>query len=334
MNAQAHDGAPPPALLSSGSGSSWLEFRVIVGAITIIGLLPSWIGLAGGLHWVFDLCSHFRWQYLAVCVVAVIWAAWKRHRLVLLVSVATLLLNGWMIGHLAWHPEISRDGIAGDFKLRVLSMNVLTSNRDAPAVLREIEVSHVDVVFLMEVNQRWMSELRVLRESYPHSIAMPREDNFGVALFSRIPLERQEILWLGQADVPSVQIELKHQGRGLVLIGTHPLPPVGGNYSSMRNEQLRELAGHVTAVKKPVLVVGDLNATPWSAGMRLLTADGRLGFRSQSPPWTATWRAGSLFAIPIDHALCTAPMVITDRSVGPDVGSDHRPLLLTVGWEG
>ena len=57
-----------------------------------------------------------------------------------------------------------------------------------------------------------------------------------------------------------------------------------------------------------------------------------LGFRSLSPPWTPTWRAASIFAIPIDQALGTAPLVITRRSVGPDLGSDHRPLNISVGW--
>lgn len=333
MNAQEHDGAPPPALLFSKSGSTWLEFRVLMGGLMIVGLLPSWIGLAGGLHWVFDLCSHFRWQYLAVCVVAVIWAAWKRHRLVLLVSGATLLLNGWMIGQMAWNPEVSREGVAGDFKLRVLSMNVLTSNHDSRSVKREIEASEAEVVFLMEVNHRWTAALSELRALYPHHVALPREDNFGVALFSKIPWTRQEILWLGQAHVPSIEIELSHQGRPLTIIGTHPLPPVGGTYSRARNEQLESLAEHVMEAGTPVLVVGDLNATPWSAGMRLLMSTGHLRFRSLYPPWAPTWRVGSVFAIPIDHALCTPPLVITDRTIGPDVGSDHRPLLVDVGWE-
>jgi endonuclease/exonuclease/phosphatase (EEP) superfamily protein YafD len=45
-----------------------------------------------------------------------------------------------------------------------------------------------------------------------------------------------------------------------------------------------------------------------------------------------TWSANTPFAIPIDHVLATSPLVITSRSVGPDVGSDHRPLDFVVGW--
>jgi endonuclease/exonuclease/phosphatase (EEP) superfamily protein YafD len=124
---------------------------------------------------------------------------------------------------------------------------------------------------------------------------------------------------------------MTHQGRDFVLIGTHPPPPGGREFAAERDRQLGQLAEHVALTQMPVLVVGDLNATPWSAGMRIATGR-NLGFRSLRPPWTPTWRAASIFAIPIDHALCTAPLVIVGRSVGPDVGSDHRSLNIAVGW--
>jgi len=315
---------PPP-----GTGC----FDPLTGLGVLAGLLPSWLGMAGALHWTLDLLSHFRWQYLAASLGAIAWATWRRQRALTVAAALTLLLNVSLLGRLTWPPEVRPSRLTEGFSLRVLSMNVLSSNRQFQSARREIESSSADVVFLMEVNHRWMAELEALKERYPHHLALPREDNFGVALFSRIPWTRHEVKWLGHADVPSVEIELAHQGHDLVLIGTHPLPPVGGPYSQMRNEQLRELAKHVASLSKPVLVVGDLNTTPWSAGMRQLTASGHLGFRSLAPPWTPTWRAGSIFGIPIDHALCTAPLVIAERSVGSDFGSDHRPLLVIVRAE-
>jgi endonuclease/exonuclease/phosphatase (EEP) superfamily protein YafD len=304
-----------------------------IGAMVVLAMLPSWIGLLGTWHWALDLFSHFRWQYLIVSVLAVGLTAWRGPRLVLAFAVATLLLNGFLIGRLAWQPGISRDNLADDFKLTVLSVNVLTSNPDKQAVLDHVQQADADVVFVMEVNGEWLAALQVLKSKYPHHMEHPREDNFGLALFSRIPWKREETLWLGDSLVPTVEVELSHQGRELVVIGTHPLPPVGREYASHRDEQLRLLAAHVSKRKPPALIVGDLNATPWSNGMRIVTAGDGLAFRSLSPPWTPTWRAGSIFAIPIDHALCTAPLVITERKAGPDVGSDHRPVRVTVGWE-
>ncbi len=325
------DRASTPTQLKPPSGAGC--FERLTGLGVLAGLLPSWLGMAGRWHWALDLFSHFRWQYLAACAVAVVWAVWRKQRLLLAAAILTLLLNAWLIGGLAWPREVNRDQVAAEPPLRVLSMNVLTSNHDVAAVKRAIGASDADVVFLMEVNHRWMDALSSLNERYPHRLALPRDDNFGVALFSKIPWRRQETLWLGEAGVPSVEIEVLYEGRELALIGTHPLPPSGGRASRMRNRQLEMLAEHVMEASVPVLLVGDLNATPWSEGMRLLTESGHLRFRSLSPPWTPTWRAGSAFAIPIDHALCTPPLVISRRTVGPDVGSDHRPLLITVGWK-
>ena len=76
----------------------------------------------------------------------------------------------------------------------------------------------------------------------------------------------------------------------------------------------------------------DFNATPWSAGMRRAMA-GNLQYRSLSAPWRPTWEVGSIFGLPIDHVLCTAPLVIASRAIGPDVGSDHRPQQISVGME-
>jgi endonuclease/exonuclease/phosphatase (EEP) superfamily protein YafD len=139
------------------------------------------------------------------------------------------------------------------------------------------------------------------------------------------------VLNLGKSGLPSIEARLDFHGREVVIIATHPVPPYGRAYADFRDTQLAALADHVQQTGDAVLLVGDLNATPWSAAMRIATR-GNLGFRSLAAPWTPTWRARSLFAIPIDHALCTAPLVITRREVGPDVGSDHRPIVLDVGW--
>jgi endonuclease/exonuclease/phosphatase (EEP) superfamily protein YafD len=303
----------------------------MIGAAALLALIPSWLGLLGGWHWFLDLFSHFRWQYLLVSAAVVAWAVWRRQPRTITLAALTFLLNALLIGRLAWQAEDGLVAAPDGFALRVLSLNVLTSNPEKQAVLEHVLAADADVVFLMEVDQQWLSALAPLHAKYAHRVLHPRADNFGVALYSRIPFARGDLLWLGDAGLPSIEVRLKHQGHEFVMIGTHPLPPAGRNNAAARDRQLALLAEHVSLLKDPVLVVGDLNATPWSAGMRITTARG-LGFRAATPPWTPTWRAGSIFAIPIDHVLATAPLVVSQRAVGPDVGSDHRPLEIALGW--
>jgi endonuclease/exonuclease/phosphatase (EEP) superfamily protein YafD len=294
-------------------------------------MAPSWLGLLGNWHWMLDLLSHFRWQYLIISLVAAALAAWRRLRITAALAILTLLLNGLLIARLSWEPEVRNASLSEGFSLRVLSINVLRSNSRTDAVLRHVMASGADVIFLMEVDDRWVAALAPLKAKYPHHFAEPRADNFGIALFSRIPLDNIQPLHFGTSDLPSIQVGMQQGGRRFVLIGTHPIPPVGSGAAALRDAQLGALADHVAQLGDPAIVVGDLNATPWSAGMRRL-AGRNLGFRSRAAPWTPTWRAGSLFAIPIDHALVTAPLVVTRRAVGRDLGSDHRPLEVTVGW--
>jgi endonuclease/exonuclease/phosphatase (EEP) superfamily protein YafD len=65
------------------------------------------------------------------------------------------------------------------------------------------------------------------------------------------------------------------------------------------------------------IVLGDLNATPWSAWFPPAEVRGSL-------PW-ATFP--SWYGIPIDHVLAGPDIGYDERRVGPSIGSDHRPVI-------
>ena len=77
-----------------------------------------------------------------------------------------------------------------------------------------------------------------------------------------------------------------------------------------------------------LIVVGDLNTSPWSPHFRdLLTATG-LRNAAAGHGWIPTWPTWFWPAlIPIDHVLVRGPLGVEDLERGPDVGSDHYPLI-------
>ena len=146
-------------------------------AALLVGLAGSLLGLLGRWHWLADLFCHFRWQALVVCVVAVPWSLWRHRRVLSGVSLLTLGLHGWLLVRVG-SPAPSGMA-AADFKVRVVSLNVLTSNQDHAAVLSFLQQADADVIFLMEVDVVWEQALQPLLRTHPHHVVQPQSDNFG-----------------------------------------------------------------------------------------------------------------------------------------------------------
>lgn len=309
------------------------SFRIegVFDAVFLLGLSGAWLGLLGRFHWTLDLLSHFRWQYLFGCLVLIVWAVLRKRQVLLLMSVITLLLNAGLIGSLALVTGQYR--VPEGERLRVVSLNVLASNPHKERVLEYLRQVRPDIIFCMEVDAGWAQALQELRADFPHGLVRDQSGNFGVALLSRVPLAEVQVFMTSESDMPSIRAELSYQGRDLLILGTHPLPPMRSWMADSRDAQLRGIAEVVRHAQMPVLVMGDLNATPWSQGMRLIKAENALAYRSPDPAWSPTWHAGTIFALPIDHALCLPPLIIASRKIGPDVGSDHRPQELELTWE-
>lgn len=312
----------------------------IVDVLILLALAGSWLGMLGHWHWLLDIFSHFRWQYLILCVVAVVWSLWRRRKVVAWISGLTLVLNAVLIGGLLFTLQKPVGTAVADFQLRVVSLNVLTGNRRHQDVLEYLREADADILFLMEVDDTWAKAMEPLKQSHPHHLVHTQEDNFGVALYSRLPLKAAQVvhrfehgLNLSPYTTPTIEARLVIGNREVVLYGLHTLPPRNPTFWHHRNLLLEDIGRQAAALPEPVLIFGDLNATPWCEGMRSLLRSGRLGFHASTPAWAPTWSVTKPVAIPIDHALCTPPLTIQSRQIGPDLGSDHRPQVLEIRWK-
>jgi endonuclease/exonuclease/phosphatase (EEP) superfamily protein YafD len=249
-----------------------------------------------------------RWRMTAVCGVA---AA---------VNVALVLGLLW--------PVANPVATAGP-RLRLVALNVHTANKRSDRVLEFLRRADADVLLLMEVNERWMSALGSLRTNYPYVIAEPREDNFGIALFSRLTLTNIEVGEFGNAEVPSITATITVGGQAIFLLGTHPVPPGSAENARLRNEQFKEVAARIRRCALPAIVLGDLNSTPWSPYFCELLHDGGLKNTSQGRGLFASWPAWlPCVRISLDHCLVTPATHVINKQLGPPVGSDHLPLVI------
>jgi endonuclease/exonuclease/phosphatase (EEP) superfamily protein YafD len=295
-------------------------------AAGVVACVATALGFLGRISWFLDLFSHFRVQYfLGLLLLSVFLLVGRRRRtatvFLILASVNLAVVLPLYFGK----PNTPGDASPA---MRAMLLNVNTRLGDAARVRSVVVDADPDILVLEEISVSWMSDLTWLTNSYPYSLAQPREDNFGIGLFSKLSLAEAEVVYIGDAEVPSIVATLIVAHTNLRVIATHPLPPGGRDYSRWRNDQLEKLPDYVQS-PLPTLLLGDLNVTPWNYHFRRLLA--RTGLRDSAKGFGVqpTWpNFNPLLRIPIDHCLHSEDIVILDRRVGEDVSSDHFPVIV------
>jgi endonuclease/exonuclease/phosphatase family metal-dependent hydrolase len=121
---------------------------------------------------------------------------------------------------------------------------------------------------------------------------------------------------------------LQVQGREVRVFSVHTTWPVAPASAGRRNEQLARLAEQARAVTLPLVVVGDLNVTPFSPHFQQLLADGGLRSAADGFGWQPTWPTFMPPAgIQIDHALVNSRVAVEHFAQGSGTGSDHLPIV-------
>jgi endonuclease/exonuclease/phosphatase (EEP) superfamily protein YafD len=299
-----------------------LRLAIVATAIGCVGVVALYV-VALVPAWPCVLVEHFRVQFVAGGIVVVGCAAALRMRGYLDVAAVATLLHLLAVAPDGCRAPREADGAP----VRVLVLNVHTESSSFDDVAQLIEDTHPDIVGLVEVDERWLRGIAPAVAQFAGRLERPRNDNFGVALYTRGPLAGS-IESLGVA-LPSAVGTADLGAAKLSIILIHPLPPMSAAAFEAQHEQLDAVADRVRAMTGPLVVIGDFNATPWSRPYRRLLArsglcDSRAGFGIQ-----ATFPAGSvLLRIPIDHLLASCSIGIADRRVERDVGSDHLPVVV------
>lgn len=284
------------------------------------------VGFLGGSWWFFDLFAHFRLQYAGALLLLGLPLWLLRKRKWTAVSLAFGLLNISVVApQLVDWPTAAASGSGPG--MRLVFANVEAGNPTPERFLRFLDEARPDVVVLAEIDPRWKDELRGLDANYPYRVVEPRRYGRGIGLWSREPIRSHEIVHFVDERLPSIVARFD----GFLLIGTHPFAPGSARRDTLRNGQLRAVAERAQSEDGPVIVLGDLNTTPWGYGFRSLIA--RSGLTDTSVGRGLQWTWPSWFpplAIPIDHALVSKDIEVLNRATGPNIGSDHFPLVLDV----
>lgn len=313
---------------ASGRASLGMRLAIAATALGALGLAALCV-VPSIRVWPFMLFEHFRLQYIAFGATVVTGAAALRLRGYFDAALIAMLVHVLMVaGDLT---ATRRAGPSEAVTIRVLVLNVHTSTSSFDRVRRLIADENPDVIGLLEVDERWLAAIAPAVAGYAGRIEKARPDNFGVALYARGSLVGS-VVELG-SQLPSVTADVMLAGARFGVILTHPIPPVSAAALAQHEAQLDAVGDVARTTTAPLVVMGDFNATPWSRPFRRLLGtsglcDSRAGFGVQ-----ATFPASShLVRIPIDHLLASCSVGVKQRRIGPDVGSDHLPVIVDLAF--
>jgi endonuclease/exonuclease/phosphatase (EEP) superfamily protein YafD len=274
---------------------------------------------ANSAIWLLDLASHWQWIYAPCWFALCLFCAIHAHRWLLLTPL-TLLPLFTASGSL---PKA--DG--GKPALVVAAANVYVGNRDPTPLVAWLRTQPADVVVLSELSASYTEALAdALGSDYRYRALYPRPSPFGIGIVSRLPL-REVSMIEGAGGIPTLIAETIVDGRTVRIVAAHPMPPHTPEWHDRRDALLRLIAKGSDA---PLVLAGDLNATPWSTAL----AGAAQGGLSRTTSLAATWpcRGRGVFGIPIDHVLASAHWRRGIASRGPDIGSDHFPVRVALHW--
>lgn len=272
--------------------------------------------------------------------------SWLPHLLLLSLGCALLLLwkkrtfaGGWLLAWvllastaLARPQPAPESSSAGYPTLKVAQLNVLKFNGKHHLVTQEVLSLQADVLAFQEVDKRWADRLvAALSADYPYYSLAPQDNCYGMALFSRQPLQGVQLrLWEGY---PAISARIQKEGQDTLILSLHAASPMNPERFRARNRQLWAAAQLIRQEALPAVVIGDFNTVPWDPALRpLLLGAGMQDSRNSH--YSATWPSplGRL-GIPIDYVLHSPHWQALSHQTFPIPGSDHKGLVATLGWK-
>ena len=210
----------------------------------------------------------------------------------------------------------------------ILSSNVKMSNRRHQDAIDIVGEADPDIAIFMETDAAWCEALEVLKDRYPHMVACPLDNAYGMIVFSRFELEGARVHHLIMDDVPSViATVVLRDGQRMRLYCIHPEPPVPYADSAGRDAELLKVAELVDDDELPSIVCGDLNDVAWSHTTRLFQRMSRMADPRVGRGFYNTFDARYWFVRwPLDHLFHDLRFQLVAMKRLKPIGSDHFPM--------
>lgn len=239
--------------------------------------------------------------------------------------------------------------------LTIVTFNVWGDNSQLDRVISWLSETNADVILLQEIPPAWAGiDIPQLANQYPYQVSQALEFRpWGDAILSRHPIVTHGRYPVEGDFAASELIEITWQGRTIAVYNAHlSIPqrvfprfslPVSPPFLNMflrydeqvSNSQVDRLLEIVSTENAPFVIGGDFNLSENAVKYRQLASHLNDSFREAGWGLGATWPNAHTAGLPsfiplllrIDYIWHSEHFRSLDSFVGPELGSDHFPLV-------
>lgn len=248
-------------------------------------------------------------------------------------SIIVLILQvGWIYPYTRLaNKEVASSNKSDKHSIRIMSANVLMSNTEYDKLIGLVKTHQPDFLITLESDQTWQNKLSSLEQEYPYRVYCPKDNRYGMHLYSKFKIKQQQVCELIESDIPSIHI-LFEDADGVEVQGhfIHPAPPspTEEDSSRPRDTELIILAKALKNRLRPCIVAGDLNDVAWSRSTRLFMRISGLLDPRKGRGFFNTFHASYFFMRwPLDHLFHSNEFSVKRIERLEKYGSDHFALL-------
>ncbi|WP_339877211.1 endonuclease/exonuclease/phosphatase family protein [uncultured Algoriphagus sp.] len=216
--------------------------------------------------------------------------------------------------------------------IHILVGNVYQYNTEYGKAVSLVKTVDPDLIFFVETDKAWEKCLSEIEKDYPTQIKIPLDNTYGLLLYTRMEIVRQEINYLIDDEIPSLELDVKlRNGEIITIYAIHPTPPVPGENtkSTERDAEILLVGKKSKDNNKPSLVIGDLNDVAWSYTTELFLKNSEMADPRRGRGLFNTFHAKvPLFRWPLDHIFLSDDFGLGGMKVEEGIGSDHFPISL------
>jgi endonuclease/exonuclease/phosphatase (EEP) superfamily protein YafD len=294
---------------------------------------PAYVRVATAAFMIRTFLFHLELLLFAIAIAAALMRRWW-------LLAVVLPLVAFCVGPDVWsYVRRSKPPIAGQ-SVTVMSINLLGRNQDTAALVAEVLAVQPDVLLLHEYRPHWHQAFQSeVGDDYPYVGCVQRDDDFGLAVYSRLPFATpvDTAVPLGNGDTPQARMVVRIDGRDVAVYSVHLMPPKNCAYTTRQRREFADLLDLLKQEELPVVLCGDFNFTNASAYADELERLGLIdAHRISGCGRGSTWpRIGPFRWFPgirLDHVFLSKQLTSTRCRTGIGHGSDHRPVIAEVGF--